>query len=157
MADGRANEQITDVVRAHRVEIVDERGRLRATLDSGTDSEVVGLRIFDRHGSERITLAVSSWGAFLDLATGGNTSVHIECRDDIEESAEPGASLVLCDRQGSPVLEWSVTLDGGLIEQRPQADGGDSHRQPAVVLRQAWQLESSASQWEIRQSLFVDP
>lgn len=60
----RARDDIADVLRAHRVEVVDKQGHLVAVLDG--DVEAAGLRIYDPQGSERITAAVLEWTLLAD-------------------------------------------------------------------------------------------
>lgn len=117
MAEARANDETFDVVRTRRVEVVDEQDRVRATLDGGTKTEAVGLRIFDRRGSERISAITLPYGAVISLAHDGNSVAHIECADDIDENMDPGTQIALFDGHTNLVMRWWVSLDGEVIEE----------------------------------------
>lgn len=122
MAEARANDEVIDVVRTRRVEVVDEQGRVRATLGSGVDPEAVGLRIYDRRGSERISVINLPYGAVISLSHEGNPVAHIECADDIDEVMDPGTQIALFDGDADLVMRWWVGLDGEVIEEGRVAD-----------------------------------
>jgi hypothetical protein len=68
-------EPTTEVVRAQRFEMVDEKGRVRAVLGllgSGED-DVYGLRVQDEHGRARVWVAHDGPCAEVGLDHDGNT------------------------------------------------------------------------------------
>lgn len=134
MAEARANDPISDVVRTRRFELLDDRDRLRAVIETGDGDEgsiETGLRILDARGSERLLVAHMAWGAVISLAHEGDTVLEIECMDDLASNAYPGSKILLCDGGSTPVMRWFVGLDGQVIEERPV--DGESDDQARTV------------------------
>lgn len=118
MDEPRTTDDTAEVVRAHRFEVVDRHGRIRAVLDTDLDGDgwrACGLRIFDDQ-TERITLMVHPGGALLSFGFGGNTLAEFGCADAIPENVEPGAYLVLCDAEGAVIARWQASLDEFPVE-----------------------------------------
>jgi hypothetical protein len=87
------------VLRVKRLELIDARGVVRATLgttvEDGFDS--VSLGLCDDRGYERVSLNVDGDAGALDLWHDGNVLATLRC-------ARSGrASLVLSDEDGRPV------------------------------------------------------
>lgn len=100
--------------------LLDSKNRLRAILETGSGEEggiEAGLRILDRHGSERIIVGQMAWGALVSFAHEGETVALIECADDMVNNPEPGTQIALCDRSADTKLRWFVSLDGKVIEE----------------------------------------
>ena len=66
------------VLRGRKLEIIDERGKVRSSLRVEADGEVV-LRLFDREGTIRVKLGAGEGGSGLLLA---------------DETTEPGIHMV---------------------------------------------------------------
>lgn len=102
------------VVQAHRFEVLDERDQVRAVIGIRTheNTELVGLEIFDQHGSARVwILDDSGEGAQLAFATAGNQVLIISGYDEGGE-VDAGPSITLCDSDGIAVLGWAVSPSG---------------------------------------------
>jgi hypothetical protein len=87
-----------EVLRAHAIELIDDRGRVRAQLDVEQSGEVV-LRLRDENGVIRVKLGASQDGSgllLLDEKT--EPGVHLLAKDD-------GTSLTLSDGGQRRVLE----------------------------------------------------
>lgn len=118
MEQGRSADDIADVVRAHRFELVDDRGHIWAVLEHGVDDEGgprAWLRLFDDN-HEQVTLTADSSGPRLSLAMGGNTVA--ELGGNSQRSLDAAVSLVLCDGMGQAIIRWLVSADGKLVEER---------------------------------------
>lgn len=102
------------VLRAQRLEIVDDSGRVRAALAadrSAHDGEaVVGLELFDETGKARAWLVDTNEIVQLALALNGNQVAVLQSLTEDDNTAS--TSLVLCDRSGRPVARWTVRSDG---------------------------------------------
>jgi hypothetical protein len=102
------------VVRAGRLEIVDERGQVRAALAAdrvdGHGDVAVGLEVFDEGGEARAWLVDVGGIAQIALALRGNQVAVLE--SVVEDDGTATTSLVLCDRSGGPVARWSVRSEG---------------------------------------------
>jgi hypothetical protein len=100
-------EQVAEVIRAKRFELVDSDGSVRATLalhEGGTP----GLGLFDNDGHERATLSLDQEGApRLTLwSKAGNVF------GSLEFGTEWRLGLVLTDRNRQVV--WSAVHEGGM-------------------------------------------
>jgi hypothetical protein len=96
---------VAPVLRGRALEIVDEQGRVRAsitvqppvTLDSRTYPETVLLRLIDPAGSPGIKLGISNYGSALRLGDGAGTGIDIH--------AKPAGSFVkITNKQGQERL-----------------------------------------------------
>lgn len=114
-------EDDTDVVRARRFEVVDDRQRLRATfgrLDGpDTGGEMVGFEVFDADGSARASLIDERGvGVQLSFALGGNQVLVVSAHEASAQLAA-GVSIVLCHTDGAPVLDWQVDARGDAVSR----------------------------------------
>lgn len=105
--------EVNPVVRARRLEIVDGRDRVRATIAADrNDSEgdvTVGFELLDENGEARAWLVDVEGVVQLARAVGGEqVAVLQSCPDDNGATT----SLVLCDQSGYAVARWSVEADG---------------------------------------------
>ncbi len=89
-----AAEDIAPVVRAGRFELVDERGRIRASIraESGPDATV--LRLMDESGTIRVKLAADANGSGLVLLD-DRTELGVQIG-----ARESGSLVKLVDRDG---------------------------------------------------------
>lgn len=109
----------TRSIRAHRFELIDGRGRVRAVLGDvgGPDSYVPGLALLDGLGHQRACLALFPHGPSLAFVVGGNDVLNIgvmdgeAASDDLSEH-DPTAYIVLSDGLGSPRASIRVHHDG---------------------------------------------
>jgi hypothetical protein len=67
-------EAIADVLRARRIELIDARGVVRATLGTTIepDDESVSFTLYDDRGNERVSLTADADAAAVELVEGGN-------------------------------------------------------------------------------------
>ena len=79
-----ATEDVPDVLRAHRIELVDGRGQERARLS--VDSDTVVLRLIAGNGEVRVKLAADDKGSGFVLLDG---------------ATEPGVHMLADDSGGS--------------------------------------------------------
>ncbi len=88
---------VAPVLRARTLELVDERGRVRARLNVESDGEVV-FRLLDQQGTIRVKIGASGTGSALLL---------------LDEATEPGVHMI-ARRRGSAdrPATTSVTLRG---------------------------------------------
>ncbi|GMV07977.1 MAG: hypothetical protein AMXMBFR53_42520 [Gemmatimonadota bacterium] len=113
--------QTQDVVRAHRVEVVDAQGRVRAVLDAREEGP--SLRLMDASGVARASLADDAEGTALYLRDGEGTT-----RVGVAQFAHGGGGFALHgpEARGAAVLylkgEGSLTFYG--------AEGGVAARFP---------------------------
>ncbi len=113
-----------DVVRARRLEIIDEHGVVRAVLamnpsDAANDPEVVGLELRSRDGSQRAWLVNhDGFGPGLGFEIHGNQTLILRAMAPTPDR-HGEVSIHLCDRAGATALSWSVSEGGDIIvEQR---------------------------------------
>lgn len=140
--EGNPTEVGHEVVRAHRFELIDVDGRVRAVLGAdswgaGRGTGVIedvrpgngyGLTLLDRHGSGRVMLSTDGTSAALTLCIGGNLAVEVAVADpETSENLEPGGSIALYrSDDGSPVARWLVTPTGELLVESPRGTDGGS-------------------------------
>lgn len=109
-----APEAEAGVLRARRLEIVDDQGRVRAAIGAERDryegDVTVGLELLDEAGSARAWLVDVCGVAQLALALGGNQVAVVESVS--HDDGTSTAALVLCDASGRAVIRWSVQSDG---------------------------------------------
>jgi hypothetical protein len=111
-------EEVAESVRARRIELVDDSGRVRASLGTPDDTEyrtgVVSLELYDRQGRARATIKVDDEGGSFGLndTTEDNVAL-LYVRDPDEETNDAGnISLHLGTiGQGGPEIELSVAPD----------------------------------------------
>lgn len=139
--DGNSAEVGHEVVRAHRFELIDVNGRVRAVLgvapggggEGGVIADVhpghhaYGLTVLDRQGSGRVSLTTDGTSASLTLFIGGNAAVAMGVADpETAENVAPGGYLALYrSEDGSPVTRWLATPAGELVVEMPMDDRGD--------------------------------
>jgi hypothetical protein len=114
------------VIRAQRLEIVDDEGRVRAALAADRDNhegdDIVGLELFAATGETRAWLLDVGGVVQLALALHGNQVAVLESVPRSGGSAT--TSLVLCDGPGRPVARWSVGADGTYSSSVSERDPG---------------------------------
>jgi hypothetical protein len=87
------NTEVTPVLRANLIELIDEKGNKRASLTAYPDGETV-FRIMDKKGEIRVKLGGGEDGSGLVLLDGDtNPGVHVL-------SKIKGVSLALTDKSG---------------------------------------------------------
>jgi hypothetical protein len=93
LAGGQAAGRTPDVLRGRALELVDERGRIRARLDLEPGGDVV-FRLLDQEGTIRVKLGAGTDGSGLLLANDATEpGVHILAKPQ-------GSSLRLADKNG---------------------------------------------------------
>lgn len=115
------HETVAEVVRARRVELVDEQGRLRGVLGeigefAPSPDPVIGLELYAPSGEPRLSLAMGGDTAWVLLEVGGNAQVQIGVNEAKTGAVAARAFLILCDADGVPVLGWRVDDDGAVAE-----------------------------------------
>jgi hypothetical protein len=118
MEDARREDTERIVVQAHRFELIDEAGRVRAILGDILDTKSYGpgLALLDRQGHHRANYALAPWGPTLTFSLGGNDVLVLAVnddgfRDDAEEY-DPQTTMMLCDGGGTPRIGFTVCQDG---------------------------------------------
>jgi hypothetical protein len=115
------------VLRAQRLEIVDDQGRVRASFATNRDPNdgkaSVGLELLDEDGSARAWLVDVGGAAQLALALGGDQVAVLESMS--HDDGTSTVSLALCDASGRPVVRWAVQSDGTYSES---VDDGPTSR-----------------------------
>ncbi|HEX9969555.1 MAG TPA: hypothetical protein VGB03_05395 [Acidimicrobiales bacterium] len=115
------------VVRARRVEVVDEWGRPRLVLgDIGNPErpgEVFGIAVVDPAGRQRAWLALDDTGAALVFDRTGNAVAELGVDDGTGDALVAGAYFHLCDVDGSPVVGWRVEDDGDVTVRTGGGEG----------------------------------
>jgi hypothetical protein len=88
-----AADSIAPVLRGHALELVDDRGQIRARLNVEPGGEVV-LRLLDRNGTIRVKLGADADGSGLLLANDATEpGIHLLANST-------GSSLTLADKNG---------------------------------------------------------
>ncbi len=107
---GRESRDDGDVVSVHRIEVVDEAGRVRmeiGMLPRPDGAHRAGVSLLDRQGHERALLMLDpDFGPMLDFTLEGNQVLALGARDDHLESTYVGSFLYLCAPDGAAVYEW---------------------------------------------------
>jgi hypothetical protein len=107
------------VVRASRVEVVDEGGEVRAVLGPletpDPTTPVFGLALLDPHGRARVWLSVDANGPTQVFDLAGNNIVSLGVNDPTADALHVGGYLHMTDLDGTPVLGWQVEEDGGVL------------------------------------------
>lgn len=105
-----------DVLRARRVELVDDLGEARIVLGNLAldvdDDYWPGVAIRSPEGRDRAWLMLHADGVQLEFDMGGNVVAGLGVLDPGGESFDPGARLVLCDADGAVVVGWHISIDG---------------------------------------------
>lgn len=109
-----APEADAGVLRARRLEIVDDQGRVRAAIAADRDpyegDVTVGLELLDEDGGARAWLVDVCGVAQLALALGGDQVAVLESVS--HDDGTSTVALVLCNASGRPVVRWAVQSDG---------------------------------------------
>lgn len=107
------------VVRATRVELVDQDGAVRAVLgqldspDPG--APVFGLALLDEAGRQRVWLSLDGSGPALVFDLAGNNVITLGVNDPTADALHVGGYLHVADLDGTPVLGWQVEEDGSVL------------------------------------------
>ena len=107
------------VVRANRVELVDQDGAVRAVLgqldspDPG--APVFGLALLDEAGRQRVWLSLDGSGPVLVFDLAGNNVITLGVNDPTADALHVGGYLHVADLDGTPVLGWQVEEDGSVL------------------------------------------
>jgi hypothetical protein len=88
-----AQQSVAPVVRARAIELVDERGKVRAQLNVESTGEVV-FRLRDAKGTIRSKFGADETGSGLSLMD-DRTEATVQIRAN-----QAGASMILIDREG---------------------------------------------------------
>ena len=92
-APSTAQQSVTPLLRARAIELVDERGKIRAQLNVETTGEVV-FRLRDAKGTIRSKFGASEVGSGLSLMD-DRTEATVQIRAN-----QSGASMTVIDREG---------------------------------------------------------
>jgi hypothetical protein len=109
---------VPEVVRARRVEIVDDEGNVRVVLGQLDGPEVgqptLGLSVLDADGQPRISALLTSEGPTLLLEMDGNGVLQLGVDDPTPEAMRTGSFIQLSAPDGRPALGWQVEEDGSV-------------------------------------------
>lgn len=112
---------IEDVVRARRLEIVDENDRVRALIGrlgtGGRGEAVIGVALVGDRGSHRAWLALDVSGPALVFNQDGNNVIYLGVDDADTDAMNPGPYIELCGRDGATAIRWRV-LQNGAVDHR---------------------------------------
>ena len=102
-AGNTATQEVTQTLRGHALELVDDRGQIRSRLNVESSGEVV-LRLLDQNGTIRVKLGAGEDGSGLLLA---------------DEETEPGVHII-ARRSGTSErpTTTSITLRGAEGQER---------------------------------------
>ncbi|HEV7887620.1 MAG TPA: hypothetical protein VGO92_08680 [Acidimicrobiales bacterium] len=107
------------VVRATRVEVVDEAGHVRAVLGPldtpDPASPVFGLTLLDEAGRPRVWLTLDGTGPSMVFDLAGNNIISLGVNDPTADALHVGGYLHVTDLDGTPVLGWQVEEDGSAL------------------------------------------
>lgn len=110
------------VVRATRVEVVDEGGRIRAVLGPldtpNPAAPVFGLALLDGDGRPRVWLSLDATGPAVVFDLAGNNIITLGVNDATPDALHVGGYLHVTDLDGTPVLGWQVEEDGSVLARR---------------------------------------
>jgi hypothetical protein len=121
MAEREPGRTAEHVIRAGRIELVDEYDRVRAVVGQlpgldGRGNLIYGVSVLDHRGKHRVWLEVDSLGPTLAFDQDGQVVVYLGVHDEGSEANNPGPYFSLCDREGGDVLGWRVDPDGEVVE-----------------------------------------
>lgn len=107
-----------DVVRARRVEVVDDRGLVRVLVGNlaGGHAEVFGIGVYDARGGERAALALGEPGPLLSFSLHGDDALVLGVDDPETTAMRPGPYLELLRRSGDVAVGWRVDDESGAVE-----------------------------------------
>lgn len=104
------------VLRAQRLEVLDDSGRIRMVVGglgrSEPGGELVGLEVRDANERPRITVAVSDDGAWMLVDLEGNARVHFGVNDPGSDAVGARTFFYVCGEEGAPVAGWRVDEGG---------------------------------------------
>lgn len=105
------------VLRAERLEVVDHRGRARVVIGAlgGADADTLGIGVYDRRRSERITLALGEAGPLLGFSLDGDDALVLGVDDPETTAIRPGPYVELLGRGPSVALGWRVDEESGKV------------------------------------------
>lgn len=111
--------EVPDVLRAHRIEVVDGDGRVRAVLGRLPNHDaaappVYGASLLDADGEHRAWLVLLPTGPSLSFDLGGNQVLELGVDDATADAVRVGAYLYLNGPDGSRALGWHVDADGSV-------------------------------------------
>jgi len=106
-----------EVVQAHRFELLDRQGRVRAVIGEQPnyveDGEpIIGVCLLDAEGKRRAYLSLDDEGPSLSFDYAENNVLQFGVSDPVGEAQRPGAYGFAADGQGTPVLRFHVSPDG---------------------------------------------
>ena len=119
-----SDDQVHEVVRAHRFELIDPENRVRAVLGDisrGYDEFAPGITMLDADGQTRLWLGVLDHAVLLSIDHEGSTILELGVNQG-SDAVIPGPYLVLCDGTGAPVVRWRVDLDGEAVVEPPRQE-----------------------------------
>lgn len=116
-----------DVVQAHRFELLDRQGRVRAVIGELPsyieDGEpIIGISLLDTKGRRRTYLSLDDEGPSLAFDFDENNVLQIGVSDPVGDAQKPGAYGLATDARGVPVLAFHVSPDGK-YEIKPERAG----------------------------------
>ena len=120
---------IEDVVRARRLEILDDSDRVRAIVGrlagGGQREAVIGIAVLDPRGRRRAWLAFDASGPALVFDHAGNNVLYLGVDDEEGDAVHPGPYLELCDRDGATAIGWRVGSEGAVQRLMPEEPWSD--------------------------------
>lgn len=108
-----------DVVQAHRIELLDRYGRVRALIgelpDSVADGDpIVGVCLLDTEGRRRTFLALDDQGPKLVFDAHGTSVLELGVNDDTPDATKVGPYAFVADAAGRPIVGVRVSPAGEL-------------------------------------------
>jgi hypothetical protein len=105
------------LVRAERVEVVDGKGRPRVVIGAlgRATAGTVGVGIYDRRASERITLALGEAGPILGFSLDGTGALLLGVDDFDTAAVDPGPYVEILTSEGDVAVGWRVHGDTGEV------------------------------------------
>jgi hypothetical protein len=111
--------EVVDLVRAHRFEVVDAGGAVRAVLGSldtpDPASPVFGLSLLDGDGRARVWLSIDALGPALVFDLAGNNLITLGVNDPAADALRVGGYFHMADFDGKTVFGWQLGDDGTVL------------------------------------------
>jgi len=119
VSDGTEQRGVADLVRARRIEVVDDEGRPRAVVGRletpDPADEVFGIALLDAAGRLRLWLALDPTGPKQVFDLRGNIQLALGVNDPTPDALRVGAFLHVNDLDGLPVHSWEVDESGTFL------------------------------------------
>jgi hypothetical protein len=113
MSGDQGENDPVEVVRARRIELVDDHGRVRAVVGELAHDEAggegsFGFGVFDTGARLRAWFALEPSGPLLVFDQEGNIALQLGVNDPEPDGLHPGAHLFLASADGEPRIGWRI-------------------------------------------------